>query len=172
MLFRSGHAFCFERATGKIVWQQNFREQSPYLDGSLKGNGNLEWKGFNGSLIPIGDKIFLFYWQGGNPAIPAWAKTDISDKMQVFAYEALTGKVAWKFEETCAPGSRGPGLVTANGLPLRFQNEDCLVIHGNRDWKILRQADGKQVWKWQCSGPNEAPAWASGGPKQIGRAHV
>lgn len=163
-----GHAFCFERATGKIVWQQNFREQSPYLDGTLKGNGNLEWKGFNGSLIPLGDKIFLFYWQGGNPAIPAWAKTEVSDKMQVFAYEAQTGKVAWKFEETCGPGTRGPGLVTGNGLPIQFQNENCLVIHGNRQWKILRQADGKQVWSWECSGPNEAPAWASGGLKPVG----
>jgi hypothetical protein len=82
------------------VWKHNFREESPYLDGKLKDNGNLEWKGFNGSLVPIGDRIVMFYWQGGNPAIPAWAKTEVTDKMQVFAYGALTGKVIWKFEET------------------------------------------------------------------------
>lgn len=87
-----------------------------YLDGSLKGNGNLEWKGFNGSLVPIGDTIVMFYWQGGNPAIPAWAKTEVSDRIQVFAYAALTGKAAWKFEEACAPGTRGPGLVTGSGF--------------------------------------------------------
>ena len=163
-----GNSFCFERQTGKIVWEHNFREESPYLNGSLKGYGNLEWKGFNGSLLPIGDKFVVFYWQGGNPAIPAWAKTEVTDKMQVFAYDVLTGKVAWKFEETCAPGTRGPGLVTGSGLPMVFHNEDCVVIHGNRQWKILRRSDGKQVWNWECSGPNEAPAWASGGLKPVG----
>jgi outer membrane protein assembly factor BamB len=163
-----GHAFCFERTSGKIVWEKDFKEESPYLDGSLKNNGNLEWKGFNGSLIPTGDKIVMFNWQGGNPAIPAWDKTEISDKMQVFAYDVHTGKVVWKFEEACAPGSRGPGLVTRSGLPLSFNKEDCVVIHGNREWKILRIADGKQVWNWVCSGPNEAPAWASGGLQPVG----
>ena len=33
--------------------------------------GNLEWKGYNGSVIPMGDRFVWFYWQGGNPAIPA-----------------------------------------------------------------------------------------------------
>lgn len=163
-----GHGFCFERKTGKITWKCNFREQSPYLDGTLKDAGNLEWKGFNGSLMPIGDKIVMFYWQGGNPAIPAWTKTDVTDKMQVFAYSAVTGKVLWKFEETCKPGTRGPGLVTGSGLPITFNEEDCIVIHGNRQWKILKLADGKQVWNWECSGPNEAPAWASGGLRPVG----
>ena len=163
-----GNGFCFERKTGKIVWQHDFRKESPYLDGSLKDDGNLEWKGFNGSLVPIGDKIVLFYWQGGNPAIPAWAKTDVTGKMQVFAYSALTGKVLWKFEEKCPPGTRGPGLLTGSGLPITFSKEDCIVIHGNRQWKILRLADGKQVWNWQCCGPNEAPAWASGGLNPVG----
>jgi outer membrane protein assembly factor BamB len=163
-----GHAFCFERKTGKIVWQQDFRKQSPYLDGTLKNAGNLEWKGFNGSLLPIGDKIVMFYWQGGNPAIPAWETTEVTNKMQVFAYDARTGKVVWKFEESCEPGTRGPGLITGSGLPITFRNEKCVVIHGNRQWKILRLADGKQVWNWQCSGPNEAPAWASGGLKPVG----
>jgi outer membrane protein assembly factor BamB len=163
-----GHGFCFERKTGKIVWKHNFREESPYLNGSLKNDGNLEWKGFNGSLVPIGDRIVMFYWQGGNPAIPAWAKTDVSDKMQVFAYSARTGKVIWKFEETCAPGTRGPGLITGGGLSITFNKEDCIVIHGNRQWKILRLEDGKQVWSWECSGPNEAPAWASGGLRPVG----
>lgn len=163
-----GHGFCFERKTGKIVWKHNFREESPYLDGTLKDAGNLEWKGFNGSLLPIGDKIVLFYWQGGNPAIPAWTKTNVTDKMQVFAYDALTGKVIWKFEETCKPGTRGPGLVNSTGLPITFNKEDCVVIHGNREWKILRLSDGKQVWNWECAGPMEAPAWASGGLKPVG----
>jgi outer membrane protein assembly factor BamB len=163
-----GHGFCFDRQTGKIVWTHDFRKESPYLDGSLENNGNLEWKGFNGSLVPVGDRIVLFYWQGGNPAIPAWAKTAVSDRMQVFAYSARTGKVLWKYEETCAPGTRGPGLVAGSGLPLRFNKEECMVIHGNRQWKILRLEDGKQVWSWECSGPNEAPAWASGGLKPVG----
>jgi outer membrane protein assembly factor BamB len=163
-----GNGFCFDRKTGDVVWQHDFKEESPYLDGSLKGNGNLEWKGFNGSLLPIGDKIVMFYWQGGNPAIPAWDKTNVTDKMQVFAYDAATGKVAWKFEEACPPGSRGPGLITGSGLPIKFRNKDCVAIHGNRQWKILQLADGKQIWNWQCSGQNEAPAWASGGLKPVG----
>lgn len=163
-----GNGFCFERKTGKIVWEHDFRKESPYLDGSLKGNGNLEWKGFNGSLIPIGDKIVVFYWQGGNPAIPAWAKTAVSNTMQVFAYDALTGKVVWKYEEPCAPGTRGPGLLTGSGLPITFRGQACIVIHGNRQWKILRLADGKQVWNWQCCGPQEAPAWANGGLRPVG----
>ncbi|HVR85437.1 MAG TPA: hypothetical protein VMU54_14065, partial [Planctomycetota bacterium] len=133
-----------------------------------KGGGNLEWKGFNGSLVPLGNLIPYFYWQGGNPAIPAWAKTDVSNKMQFFAYDAATGKIAWKFEEDCSAGCRGPGLITGGGLPITFQHEDALVVHGNRQWKILRLADGKQLWNWECSGPNESPAWACGGLKRVG----
>lgn len=163
-----GHGFCFERATGQIVWEHDFRKESPYLDGSLKNAGNLEWKGFNGSLIPDGDRIVMFYWQGGNPAIPAWEKTAVSNSMQVFAYGALSGNVEWKYEEPCAPGCRGPGLITGRGLPIRYQQQECVVIHGNRQWKILRQSDGKQLWNWECSGPNEAPAWASGGLREVG----
>jgi len=94
---------------------------------------------------------------GGNPAIPAWAKTGVTDKMQVFAYDARTGKVVWKFEETCKPGTRGPGLIADSVLPLTFQKEACVLIHGNREWKILRLADGTQVWHWECAGPMEAP---------------
>ncbi len=161
-----GHGFCFERQTGKIVWKHNFREESPYF--SLKDDGNLEWKGFNGSLLPVGDKIVVFYWQGGEPAIPAWAKTEATNKMQIFAYDTLTGKVVWKFEETCKPGTRGPGLLTGTGLPITFNKQECMVFHGNREWKILRLADGKQVWNWECCGPNEAPAWASGGLSPVG----
>ena len=163
-----GNGFCFERKTGKIIWEHDFRKESPYLDGSLKDNGNLEWKGFNGSLVPIGDKLVVFYWQGGNPAIPAWDKTVVTDKMQVFAYGALTGKVLWKFEERCSPGCRGPGLIFGGGLRITFNREDCIVVHGNRQWKILRLADGKQVWNWPCCGPNEAPAWACGGLNPAG----
>ncbi len=164
-----GDAFCIDRKTGAVVWKRSFKEESPYLNGSVKGGGNLEWKGFNGSLMPLGDKIPYFYWQGGNPAIPAWAKTAVSNKMQFFAYEAATGKVAWKFEEECAPGNRGPGLVTGTGVPIKFQNQDCILIHGNRQWKLLRWSDGKQVWTWDCTGPVEAPAWSSAGITPVGR---
>ena len=43
-----GDAFCFDRKTGAIVWKRSFKEESPYLNGTVKGGGNLEWKGFNG----------------------------------------------------------------------------------------------------------------------------
>jgi outer membrane protein assembly factor BamB len=164
-----GDAFCFDRKSSAIVWKRSFKEESPYLNGSLKGGGNLEWKGFNGSLVPIGDKIPYFLWQGGNPAIPAWTKTAVSNKMQFFAYDAATGKVAWKFEEDCAPGSRGPGLITGSGLRIQFKNQDCLVVHGNRQWKILRLSDGKQLWNWECCGPQDSPAWACGGLNPVGK---
>ncbi len=163
-----GDGFCFERKTGHVVWKHDFRDESPYLNGSVRNDGNLEWKGFNGSLVPIHDKFITLYWQGGNPAIHDWAVTEVTDKMQVFAYDIGTGKIAWKFEEACPPGSRGPGLVTGSALPISFRQEECVLIHGNRQWKILRQADGRQVWNWECSGPNEAPAWASGSPKPVG----
>jgi outer membrane protein assembly factor BamB len=88
--------------------------------------------------------------------------------MRVYAYDIRTGNVVWKFKEACEPGTRGPGLVTNSGLPMTFHNEDCVVIHGNRQWRILRRSDGKQVWNWECSGPNEAPAWASGRLKPVG----
>ena len=166
-----GDAYCFDRRTGGIVWSHNFREDSPYFDpagGGLKRGMSLEWKGFNGSLITVGDKIPYFLWQGGNPPIPAWTITPATSNMMVLALDAITGKVAWRFEEDCKRGSRGPGLITGGGLPIKFRGEECLVTHGNREWKILRQADGKQVWRWECSGPNDAPAWACGGLRPVG----
>jgi len=89
--------------------------------------------------------------------------------MQISAYDALTARIVWRFEEACAPGSRGPGLITGSGLPVTFRGEDCMVFHGNRQWKILRLADGKQVWSWECTGPQEAPAWANGGLRPVGK---
>ncbi|MFB3891752.1 MAG: PQQ-binding-like beta-propeller repeat protein [Phycisphaerae bacterium] len=166
-----GDAFCFERATGRIVWKHNFREDSPYFDpagGGLRKRMTLEWKGFNGSLVPVGDKIPYFLWQGGNPPIAAWTETDTTRKMTMLALDAKTGKVAWKFEEECSPGCRGPGLITGGGLPIKFRGEDCLVVHGNRQWKILRLSDGTQVWSKEICGKNEAPAWASGGLRPVG----
>ncbi len=164
-----GHGFCFERQTGKVVWQHDFYEENTYLAGMgtpkrLSNLGNLEWKGFNGGLVPVGDKIPYFMWQGGNPAIGAWQKVDITSKMQFYAYDAKTGKVAWKFEEDCKPGTGGPGLITGGALPIKFRNEDCFVFRGNGEWKILRQADGKQVWKWDNPG-----GWASGGLDPVGK---
>ena len=65
--------------------------------------------------------------------------------MQVFAYDANTGNVAWKYEEDCLPGSRGPGLVYGSWMPLKFKNEDCLVVHGNRQWKV------RVTGRWKAS---------------------
>ncbi len=54
------------------------------------------------------DTIVMFLLAGRKPRIPAWAKTEVSDRIQVFAYAALTGKAAWKFEEACAPAPAVP----------------------------------------------------------------
>lgn len=33
---------------------------------------------------------------------------------------------------------------------------------------VIWRFDGKQVWNWECSGPQEAPAWANGGLRPVG----
>ena len=153
-----GHGMCFDRKSGKVLWSHDFRKESPYLDGSLKNAGNLEWKGFNGSLLPQGDKFVMFYWQGGNPAIPAWEQDrDLGQDAGVCLRQTnRKGRLEIR-GNSCAPGTRGPGLVFGSGLPIVFQGEECVVIHGNRQWKILRRADGKQVWNWECAGRRWSP---------------
>ncbi len=169
-----GQGFCFDRKTGTIVWQHRFSDENSYLAGLSSGSnkyGNLEWKGFTGGLRPTGDKISYFVFQGGNPKSPGLEKNHSSGVMEFYAYDAKTGKVAWKFEEDSRPGSLGGGLVACGALPIKFNNEDCFLAHGNRDWKMLRQSDGKQVWNWECTGPKQAtPGFsASGGPRPVGK---
>lgn len=168
-----GDGFCFDRKTGKIVWEHNFREDNSFFDpapaSGLKKGMALEWKGFNGSLIPVNGKIFYFLFQGGNPPIPAWTDAKENRKMQIVTLDAATGKVAWTFEEDCAKGNRGPGLITGVGMPIKFKGQDCIVFHGNRQWKILTQSEGKELWKWECSGPVDSPGWSCGGLGQVGK---
>ena len=162
-----GNGFCFERATGKIVWQHDFRKESPYLDGSLRTTATWSGKALTGRSFPstidswcsIGRAETRPFPPGTRPPCPARCRSS-----PTCPYRRSTVEV----RGSCPPGMRGPGLIFGGGLPITFHEEDCVVIHGNRQWKILRQADGKQVWNWECRGPNEAPAWASGGLRPVG----
>ena len=139
-----GNGFCFERKTGKIVWKHDFRKESPYLDGSLKNNGNLEWKGFNGPLVPVGDKFVVFYWQGGNPAIPAWDKTPVSDKMQIFAYSFSYGRDALAV--------RGDLLRPALAVRSDFRRRAARHLQQGRRHRVSRESpvEDPATFRWQA----------------------
>jgi len=57
--------------------------------------------------VPIGDKIVMFYWQGGNPPF-RMGQDGVTDKMQVFAYGALTGKCSGSSRKRVRPALAVP----------------------------------------------------------------
>jgi len=86
-LSRRGHVFCFEAASGKVVWAEN-----PATDNDM----SLPAWGFSGSPLALGDRLYLNIGESG------------------MALDKNTGKVIWK-SDTAEAGYSTPLPVERDG---------------------------------------------------------
>ncbi len=132
-----GHLFCFQRKTGKILWQKNLWDETI-------PSGE---KGYVFSPIVEDGKLILWYSDGARDVIE-------EEKRFVLcrALDAKTGERLWEFREPHRESARmgegqTPTVTTFNG-------EKCLLVTANCQLKAIRIRDGKEVWKFDCIKPD------------------
>ena len=130
-----GHLHCLDRRTGKVVWMKNLWD---------------EWfpsgeKGYSCSPMLMDGKLILYYGDGSH-------RVD-NDKKEYFvlcrALDPLTGAVLWTFSEPHRDGvpmgeGQTPAFTSIGG-------RTCAVFMGNRSLIALSVADGKVVWRFECT---------------------
>jgi outer membrane protein assembly factor BamB len=130
-----GHFHCLDRKTGKVVWSKNLWD---------------EWfpsgeKGYSCSPILVDGKLILYYGDGCHRVN--------SDAKEFFvlcrAFAPDTGELLWTFVEPHREGismgeGQTPAITTIGG-------KTCALFMGNRSLIALAAADGKPVWRFECT---------------------
>ena len=116
---KRGDVFCFEAATGKIVWQKNIIKE---LGLALPANDKDNWWGFAGSPLVRGDLVLL------NAA---------SDGV---ALNKSTGKIAW---------SNGQGFSGySTPISFRQNGKNLIALAGADSIVAVGEKDGKVLWRY------------------------
>lgn len=115
---RRGHLFCFEVASGKIVWQKLVNEE---LGLKVFKENTPEW-GYAGSPLVLGEKLILNVGTAGA------------------AFDKSNGKVLW------TTGRHYSGYSTH--VPFKVGAEACLAVFGAKGAYAVALNDGKQLWHY------------------------
>jgi len=130
-----GHFHCLDRKTGKVVWMKNLWD---------------EWfpsgeKGYSCSPILADGKLILYYGDGSHRVA--------NERKEFFvlcrALDPATGELLWEFIEPHREGipmgeGQTPAITTIGG-------RSCALFLGNRSLIALSLADGKVVWRFECT---------------------
>lgn len=139
-----GHLRCLDRHSGKPVWSVNLWD-----DWNPSGE-----KGYVFSPIVVDGKLILWYGDGVSPAnepLPDPEREFHKRSVLCRALNPATGKPLWEFRQAHRPESRcGEGQTPA---VVRLGAENCVIVTGNAELKAIRVADGREVWKHECSQP-------------------
>jgi outer membrane protein assembly factor BamB len=139
-----GHLRCYNRKSGKVLWQQNLWDQ---------WNPSGE-KGYVFSPITVDGKLILWYSDGVTKSNQE--RPDVEKEREQFlvlcrALDPANGKQLWEFQEPHRPESRmGEGQTPGVA---RFGDDNCIVVNGNAQLKALRVSDGKEIWKYNGPEP-------------------
>jgi outer membrane protein assembly factor BamB len=172
--------YCLDASTGKEVWTHRYKQEllptynaggpnaTPAVEGKWvyvfgkqgaltcfdKARGEVRWRrdlakedgvkmpmwGFASTPLIVGDRLFLNANESG------------------VAVNKETGATIWK--------SKADFSGYASTVALRHGGEDCMAILGYRELFVVRQNDGKPVWRvaWPTKmGENSADPIAAGG---------
>ncbi|HVE39848.1 MAG TPA: PQQ-binding-like beta-propeller repeat protein [Planctomycetota bacterium] len=130
-----GHLHCLDRKTGKVLWMKNLWDE-------WTASGE---KGYSGSPLLVDGKLIVYYGDGSH-------KTGL-EKLECFvlcrAFDPATGAELWTFAEPHREGismgeGQTPAITTIGG-------RRCALFMGNRCLIALAVADGKLVWRFECS---------------------
>ncbi len=132
-----GETYCLDRKTGKEVWKINLRDFSPRFAAKVY----VEWKGNSLSPLVVGGIIpYLITHRHEN--LPPGQRTDVT---MIIGFKVDTGKIAWQIDL--------PLRSDVIPLPIKYDNEECILLSIGAEWKIIRMTDGKQVYIWKNSAP-------------------
>ena len=116
---KRGDTFCFEAATGKILWQKNLIKE---LNLALPANDQDNWWGFAGSPLVRGDLLLLNAGSDGT------------------ALDKNTGQVRW---------SNGKGFAGySTPLPFTRDGKEFVVMAGADSILSVAVNDGKLLWRY------------------------
>ncbi|MFB3890992.1 MAG: PQQ-binding-like beta-propeller repeat protein [Phycisphaerae bacterium] len=132
-----GDAVCIDRKTGKKLWHLDLKDNNSVFideDGKKKRFGRIgEWKGFNMSPVAASGKAIF---------APHVAPL-------LLALDARTGKEVWRYDEAPDKGTRPWGVMQMSTMV--FQGEECILIHYNFGWRLVRISDGKLMWRQKAT---------------------
>lgn len=117
-----GHAFCFDAASGKIVWQKDFNAEY-----SILANKRMPIWGIAGSPLVAGENV-VFHVGG-------------SDGACVVALDRKTGKETWRALDDRAQYS-APVLMEQNG-------RQSIVCWTGDSVAALKPDDGTVLWRYE-----------------------
>ncbi len=119
-LSKLGQLFCLELATGKVVWKADLVEAT----GSQR-----ETYGFSGSPLVVGDRVIVSAGSAGA------------------AFDAASGKLAWKSRPHVKPGHASPVLV-----PVGKDKKPGVLIMGKTLMSIVNPSDGRLIARRELVG--------------------
>ena len=125
-----GDMFCFDKLTGKIVWQKELNKEYP--------SSRRAWKGW--TISPLVEDGIVVVNLGTD---------DKKKNERCAAFEALTGKLIWLYKSpvkivTTMQISQTPQLTI-------FGNEKYLLYSPYARLSALRLSDGKALFSYQLS---------------------
>ena len=125
-----GNLFCFDRQTGRIIWERELDREYP--------TARRAWKGWNISPLPVGGKIIVNL--GPDPE---------KNNERCVAFNFETGKVEWLYKspvkiETTIQVSQTPQVTVYAGEKYILYSPYCRL-------SALRVSDGKPLWSYQLS---------------------
>ncbi|MFJ8975398.1 PQQ-binding-like beta-propeller repeat protein [Streptomyces sp. NPDC102282] len=149
-----GKAFfrCFDRATGRLLWNRQFGAVAPAGSAAGDEEGRL--------YAAVGDDMQAFetatvkpVWTlNGTPSsvfgtpLPAGAVLHTTNRNQeVAAVESATGKLLWRRSTEVPPGSYAPALTLSGGGKTLLAADASQVT-------AFDAADGRRLWKFQDIG--------------------
>jgi outer membrane protein assembly factor BamB len=116
---KRGDLFCFEAATGKIIWQKNLIKE---LGLAVPSNDQDPWWGFAGSPLVRGDLLVLNAGSDGT------------------ALDKKTGRVVW------TNGKGYGGYSTA--VPFKQAGKDLLALAVAQSIVAVEEKTGKEAWRF------------------------
>ncbi|WP_405692536.1 PQQ-binding-like beta-propeller repeat protein [Streptomyces sp. NBC_01185] len=143
---------CFDRATGKLLWDRRFGAVAPAGSAAGDEQGRL--------YAGVGDDMQAFETGTGKPVwtlngtassvfgtpLPAGAVLHTTNRNQeVAAVGSATGKLLWRRSTEVPPGSYAPALTLSGGGKTLLAADASQVT-------AFDAADGRRLWKFQDIG--------------------
>ncbi|WP_326699794.1 PQQ-binding-like beta-propeller repeat protein [Streptomyces sp. NBC_01754] len=158
---------CFDRTTGKLLWNRPFGAVAPA--GAAVGDDE-------GLLYAaVGDGLQAFETGTGKPVwtlsgsgasvygtpVPAGKLLHTTNRdQQVGAVEAATGRTVWRRSTEVPLGGNAPALTLSGGGKTLFAADASQVT-------AFSSADGRRLWKFQDIGPQDPEGAAGGSPYRV-----
>ncbi|MEU8707206.1 PQQ-binding-like beta-propeller repeat protein [Streptomyces sp. NPDC048565] len=158
---------CFDRTTGKLLWERKFGAVAP--QGAAAGDAEGQLYG------AVGDDLQAFETASGKPVwtlngtessvfgtpLPAGARLHTTNRNQeVGAVERASGKPLWRRSTEVPPGGGAPALTLSSGGKTLLAADASQVT-------AFAAADGRRLWKFQDIGAQDPKGATVNAPYRV-----